>query len=424
MLDLKLIREKKDLVLSKLNSRNASYDTEIEQVLKLDDERRQILVLLEDKKSKINSASKEIGLLKRQKEDEKAKALMDDLKPLSEEIKLEDFKLSEIDAKLKDFLLTLPNLPLDSVPIGKNESDNVVVKVVGDIPAFDFTPQDHVSLGENLGLLDFERASKIAGARFALLTGMGAKLERALINFMLDVQTENGYKEIIPPFLANEASLIGTGQLPKFEEDLFKCRDDEYYLIPTAEVPLTNIHRDEILPADILPLKYTAYTPCFRREAGSYGKDTRGLIRNHQFNKVEVVKLVKPEDGEKELEDLLLDAAKILDLLKLPYRIVSLCTGDIGFSSAKTYDLEVWMPSAGSYREISSCSLFTDFQARRLKLKYKDNKTNFIYTLNGSGLAVGRTFAAILENYQTEDGEIKIPEVLISYLAGGKYINK
>ncbi|MCP4481803.1 MAG: serine--tRNA ligase [bacterium] len=418
MLDIKLIREDKNNIIERLNRRGRDFTDVIDRIIKKDQDRRLILIELEGKKQQLNSSSKEIGILKQEGEEEKADILKQNLKQLSEEIKEEDKNITEIDQSLKFLLLSIPNALLLDVPLGKSAEDNTIIKVVGEAKLFDFKPKDHVDLGEALGYLDFDRAGKIAGSRFPLLMGEGAKLERALINLMLDLQAVNGYTEVVPPFLANQASLTGTGQLPKFEEDLFKCRDDEYYLIPTAEVPLTNIHRNEFIKAEDLPLKYTAYTPCFRREAGSYGKDTRGLIRNHQFNKVEIVKLVKPQNAEKELESLLRDASMVLDALELPYRVVKLCGGDTGFSAAKTYDLEVWMPSSESYREISSCSLFTDFQARRLNIKYKDEnkKTNFIYTLNGSGLAVGRTFAAVLENFQNAAGKLILPEILQKYL--------
>ena len=424
MLDIKFIRENKDLVIERLNKRNTDFSDVINQVLEIDKERRALIKTTEDMKNSLNSASKQVGVFKRNNDLENMQKSMDELNKLSDDIKEQDKLVTDIDKKLADILLRIPNMPLDDVPVGKSEADNKIIKVVGNIQEFDFQVKDHVDIGEALGLLDFEVGAKIAGARFAFLKGLGAKLERALINFMLDVHSQNGYQEVWTPFLANAESLLGTGQLPKFEEDLFKCGDGEFYLIPTAEVPLTNIHRKEILEANSLPLKYVAYTPCFRREAGSYGKDTRGLIRNHQFNKVEIVKIVKPEDGELELEKLLNDACKILDLLELPYRVVSLCSGDLGFSSAKTYDIEVWMPASKTYREISSCSVFTDFQARRLNMKYKVSAKNekdtkgFVYTLNGSGLAVGRTFAAILENCQTKEGKIIIPTILKKYISG------
>ena len=424
MLDIKFIRENRDLVVEKLNKRNADFTQTIENLIEKDVKRREIIKVAEDLKSNMNEASKKVGLYKKNGDTENMQKAIDELGSLAAEIKEKEILVALAEKEFNDILWTIPNIPLDDVPVGKSDADNKTIKIVSEPKKFGFKVKDHVELGENLGILNFDIGAKITGARFAFLKGLGAKLERALINFMLDIHTANGYEEVWVPFLANKDSLFGTGQLPKFEEDLFKCRDDEFYLIPTAEVPVTNIHRKEILDVKSLPKKYVAYTPCFRREAGTYGKDTRGLIRNHQFNKVELVKVVKPETAEDELQGLLSDACKILDLLELPYRVVCLSTGDLGFASAKTYDIEVWMPFLNTYREISSCSIFTDFQARRLSMKYKDSAKNekdnkdFVYTLNGSGLAVGRTFAAILENYQAEDGGVKIPKVLTEYMSG------
>jgi seryl-tRNA synthetase len=423
MLDIKFIRENKNLVIERLKSRNEVFVEIVEILIQKDVEKRENIKVLENLKNKSNEESKKIAIYKKSNDIKNLDNLLKRLKDLSEEIKIAEKKLEIVNNEFEAIMLKLPNIPLSDVPIGKDENDNKVVKIVGKPKEFDFEVKDHIKLGEDLGILDFEIGAKIAGARFAFMKGLGAKLERAIISLMLDTHINNGYTEVWTPFLANPQSLFGTGQLPKFEEDLFKCCD-ELYLIPTAEVPITNIHRKEFIDEKKLPIKYVGYTPCFRREAGTYGKDMRGLIRNHQFNKVELVKLVKQEDGEKELQSLLEDAARILDLLEIPYRIVSLCTGDIGFASAKTFDIEVWLPASNTYREISSCSLFTDFQARRLSIKYKNkqNETKFVYTLNGSGLAVGRTFAAILENYQQKNGKIKIPDILMKYMDGKKEI--
>ena len=349
------------------------------------------------------------------------------MRDVSTKTKELDKPLSENEKKINEILMRLPNIPHSSVPVGKDSAENPVVKQVGELPDFDYEPQPHWTIGENLRILDFERAAKIAGARFPLYLGAGAKLERALINFMLDVHTtEHGYKEILPPFIVNRSSMTHTGQLPKFEEDLFKLEGWDYYMVPTAEVPVTNIHQDEILDEDMLPVLYAAYTPCFRSEAGSYGKDTRGLIRQHQFNKVELVKFTLPETSYHELEKLLNDAVVILNRLEIPYQVVNLCTGDLGFAAAKTYDVELWMPAQGVYREISSCSNFESFQARRgnIRFRRKGKKgTELVHTLNGSGLAVGRTVAAILENFQLPDGSVKIPDALRSYMGGMERIS-
>jgi seryl-tRNA synthetase len=373
-----------------------------------------------------NAASEEIGRLRREKLD--ASLLMEKMKEVAARIKEMEAGLPDLEGRMEEVLLSIPNLPDPSVPEGAGEEDNATVRTWGTIPSFPFPVRDHVDIGAGLDILDFERAAKIAGARFCLSKGPGALLERALINFMLDVHTrEHGYTEVLPPFLANSASFFGTGQLPKFEDDLFRVAGTDYFLVPTAEVPVTNIVRDEILPGEKLPLKMTAYTPCFRAEAGSYGKDVRGMIRQHQFNKVELVKVCRPEQSWEELEALTADAEDILQRLSLPYRVVTLCTADLGFSSAKTYDLEVWLPSQNRYREISSCSNFTDFQARRAKIRFRDlasGKTRLAHTLNGSGLAAGRTVVAILENFQQADGSVVVPEPLRPYMNGLARITK
>jgi seryl-tRNA synthetase len=378
------------------------------------------LANIERLKEKKNRLSGEIGKLKKSGAD--PTTLMREVEEVSEAIRSSEGPLAEIEAKFERFMLTLPNLPNPSVQIGKNENDNREVRRWGEPPKFDFEPKNHWDIGEELAILDFTRAAKIAGARFAVYRDAGARLERALINFMLDLHTsENGYKEMLPPALVNRTSLIGTGQLPKFEEDLFHLAPGDYFLIPTAEVPLTNLHRDEMLERDELPIKYVAYTPCFRSEAGSYGKDVRGLIRLHQFNKVEMVKFCEPETSYEELESMVRNAEEVLKRLKLPYRVVELCTGDMGFASAKTYDLEVWLPGQNAYREISSCSNCEDFQARRANIRYRKEKKGrplFVHTLNGSGLAVGRTLVALLENYQQKDGSVVIPDALRRYMGG------
>jgi len=418
MLDIKRIRKNPEEVIKALEKRHGDYP--IDKVLKLDEERRNILTKVEEMKAKQNTMSKEIPKLK--KEGKNPSSLLEEMKQLSEDIKGLDIKVKEIDIELKEHLLNIPNTPHESVVEGKTDEDNVEIRKHMEPTKFDFEPKAHWDLGVELNILDFERASKLTGARFTLFKGLGAKLERALINFMLDLHTtEHGYGEISPPFMVNRDSMIGTGQLPKFEEDMFHIPSKDYYLIPTAEVPLTNVYRDEILDEEMLPIYLTGYTPCFRQEAGSAGRDTRGLIRNHQFDKVELVKFSLPENSYEELEKLTANAEEILKKLELPYRVVMLSTGDLGFSAAKTYDLEVWMPSYNRYVEISSCSNFEDFQARRANLRFrrKDNKkVEYLHTLNGSGLAVGRTLAAIIENYQNEDGTITIPEVLRPYLGG------
>ena len=418
MLDVKFVRENIPAVEEALRRRRSPVS--LEGFVEIDRKRRELMVKTEVLRAERNTASEEIGRLRREKKD--ASALMEKMKEVAARIKEMEVGLPEQERQMEEFLLNIPNVPDASVPEGAGEEDNAVVRTWGTPAAFSFPVRDHVDIGVGLDILDFERAAKIAGGRFSLSKGAGALLERALINFMLDVHTrEHGYTEMLPPFMANSASFFGTGQLPKFEEDLFRVAGTDYFLIPTAEVPVTNIVRDEILPGDSLPLKMTAYTPCFRAEAGSYGKDVRGMIRQHQFNKVELVKICRPEDSWAELESLTADAEVILKRLSLPYRVVTLCTADLGFSSAKTYDIEVWLPSQTRYREISSCSNFTDFQARRAKIRFRDGasgKTRLAHTLNGSALAAGRTVVAILENFQQEDGSVLIPEVLRPYMHG------
>jgi len=418
MLDVKLLRENLDEVKTRMATRGVEIDWD--EFVKIDRERRDALANIERLKERKNRLSGEIGKLKKSGGD--ATALMRQGEEVSEAIRDAEGPLADIESTFERWMLTLPNLPHASLKIGKNETENKEVRRWGDPPRFDFTPKNHWDIGEELGILDFERAAKIAGARFAVYRGAGARLERALINFMLDLHTtENGYQEMLPPALANRTSLVGTGQLPKFEEDLFRLAQGEYFLIPTAEVPLTNLHRDEMLDRDDLPIKYVAYTPCFRSEAGSYGKDVRGLIRQHQFNKVEMVKFAEPETSYDELESMVRNAEGVLQRLELPYRVVELCTGDIGFASAKTYDLEVWLPGQNAYREISSCSNCEDFQARRANIRYRKEKKGrpiFVHTLNGSGLAVGRTLVAVLENYQQKDGSVTVPEALRPYMGG------
>jgi seryl-tRNA synthetase len=418
MLDVKLLREN----LTRVKEGMAARGSEInwEEFVSLDRERRDALSHLEKLKEKKNRLSGEIGRIKKSGGD--GGVLMREVEQISEAIRVAEGPLTKIESRFETFMLQLPNLPHPSVPRGKNAEDNREIRRWGERPRFDFPAKNHWDVGEELEILDFARAAKIAGARFTLYRGAGALLERALINFMLELHTrERGYQEMLPPALVNRASLTGTGQLPKFEEDLFRIPDPEYFLSPTAEVPLTNIHREEILKREDLPIRYVAYTPCFRREAGSYGQDVRGLIRQHQFNKVELVKFAEPETSYDELEKMVQDAEEVLKRLELPYRVVELCSGDMGFSAAKTYDLEVWLPGQGAYREISSCSNCEDFQARRAEIRYrKENKgkPSFVHTLNGSGLAVGRTLVAVLENYQRKDGSVVVPEVLRSYMGG------
>jgi len=422
MLDLKWVLANLDTVSKRLASRHQPVDLSELKTLSL--ARNQQISQFEQLRALQNRTSKEIQPKQKVKED--ISAILAEMKKVSQEIAGIEKNLAATEQALQAILLSIPNLPHESVPLGKSAEDNTVIRQWGEKPKFNFSPQAHWDLGEKLGILDFERGAKIAGARFTLYRNLGAKLERALINFMLDTHTQiNGYEEVLPPFLVNRDSLMGTGQLPKFEADLFKTQED-LFLIPTAEVPVTNIFRDEILDANQLPTAMTAYTPCFRSEAGSHGKDVRGLIRQHQFNKVELVKFVRPENSYDELEKLTHDAESILQKLNLHYRVVCLCTADMGFSAAKTYDLEVWLPGQNGYREISSCSNFEDFQARRAKIRFKDadKKNKFVHTLNGSGLAVGRTLVAILENYQQPDGSVLIPDALQPYLNGVKVIGQ
>lgn len=416
MLDLRFVRENTDIVAKALEKRG--MDISLEQFKKLDEERREILHEAEQLKHKRNVVSDKIGQLKRAGED--ASGMIEEMKDVSDRIKRYDERLREIEGDLYQILLGIPNIPNEDVPVGKNEEDNLEIRRWGKPRKFDFDFKPHWELGEKLDILDFERGSKVTGARFTFLKGAGARLERSLINFMIDLHVkEHGYTEIFPPFMANSDSMTGTGQLPKFAGDMFKVENTDYYLIPTAEVPVTNLYREEILDAAYLPIKHVAYSACFRAEAGAHGRDTRGIIRQHQFNKVELVKFTRPEDSYDELESLTKDAEEVLQKLELPYRVVALCTGDLTFSSAKTYDLEVWLPAYNTYREISSCSNFEDFQARRAGIRYRlepNAKAEFVHTLNGSGLAVGRTVAAIIENYQNEDGSITIPEALRPYM--------
>ena len=418
MLELRFIRENIDLVKTKTAKRGLATDM-LDRFMEVDAKRLAILGDVETLKNKRNTVSKDIALLKKAGDNSGAEPLILEMKESNQKIKDFDDRLTTIMTELQSIVMTIPNLCDDSVPEGMDESDNIEVKSWGEKPVFGFSPKPHWDIGTDLGVLDFERAAKLSGARFSLLSGFAARMERALVNFMLDLQTEkHGYKEMLPPFLVNTPSMTATGQLPKFEEDLFKIKDWDLYLIPTAEVPVTNIHRDETVEESNLPIKYTAFTPCFRSEAGSYGRDTRGLIRQHQFNKVELVKFTTPEQSFDELETLLEDAEKVLQLLNLHYRVVTLCSGDLGFSATKTYDIEVWLPGQDAYREISSCSNFLDFQARRGSIRYRphgEKKSKLVHTLNGSGLAVGRTLLAIMENYQREDGTIDIPDVLKPY---------
>lgn len=419
MLELKFIRNNPDVVGRALINRNMGTEL-IDSLLKYDAAWRECLVEGDKLKHERNVVTREIAKLK--KENKEASSKIEEMQAINSRIKELDDNIRDYKSKINEILLNIPNIPSETTPIGKDENDNPIIRVVGEPREFTFTPKPHWETGEDLDILDFERAAKIAGQGFAVYKGMGAKLERALINFMLDVHAEQGYTEVFPPVLLNEKAMTGTGQLPKFKDDMYMSTDG-FYLAPTAEVPVTNLFMDEYM--EKLPVFLTAYTACFRREAGKHGQDTRGIIRQHQFNKVELVKFVRPETSYEELEKLTLDAEEILKLLKLPYRVVSLCTGDLGFSAAKTYDLEVWVPTQQKYREISSCSNFEDFQARRANIRFRTPEgPQFIHTLNGSGLAVGRTVVAILENYQREDGSVEIPEVLRSYLGGATEIRK
>lgn len=425
MLDVKLVRNNFEQVKKALSKRNKAYN--LDEFLELDKKRRELLQKVEELKSKQNSDSKQVPILKKEGKD--TSSLLQEMKELSEQIKVLDTEVSDYDNKLEQFLMNIPNTPCDLVPDGKSDTDNLEVRKWGEPTKFDFEIKPHWELGAELDILDPATAAKTTGARFTFYKGLGARLERALINFMLDLHIEQGYIEVLPPFMVNRNSMFGTGQLPKFEEDAFKIANSEfdYFLVPTAEVPVTNMHKEQILNGADLPINYCAYTACFRAEAGSAGRDTRGLIRQHQFNKVELVKFTKPENSYEELEKLTNDAEEVLKLLKLPYRVVRLCGGDLGFSSAMTYDIEVWMPSYNRYVEISSCSDFEAFQARRANIRYKNtvkDKAQYVHTLNGSGLAVGRTTAAIMENFQNSNGEIIIPEILRKYMNGIEKIQK
>lgn len=419
MLDLRFVRENIGLVIEALKNRGDDSSF-LDGFLRIENERKNLLQAVENNRQSRNKISEEIAELRRRGED--PSVMLNKAKDIANTIREQGESLGKLEDNIKDFLLNTPNIPHSSVPVGVSDEDNVEIKRWGEIRKFPFEPKNHWDIGEALGILDFERGAKIAGTRFVLYRGVGARFERALINFMLDIHTkERGYREVLPPFMVNRDSMIATGQLPKFESELFKVDGGNYYLIPTAEVPVTNIHKGEILTEKDLPIYYASYTPCFRREAGSYGKDTRGLIRQHQFNKVELVKFVKPENSYDELESLLLDAEEILQSLELPYRVVILCTGELGFAAAKTYDIEVWLPGQKKFREISSCSNFEDYQARRANIRYRPEGkkgTEYVYTLNGSGLAIGRTVVAILENNQQEDGSVIIPPALRPYMDG------
>ncbi|WP_096186105.1 serine--tRNA ligase [Evansella halocellulosilytica] len=425
MLDVKRLRSDFVHVKGQLAYRNEDI-SDLDRFGDLDKMRRELIQEVEELKSRRNTVSQEISQLKREKKD--ADDLIKEMKDVSNRVKELDDELRTVDQQLTDILLTIPNIPHESVPVGADEDENEEARTWGDLPTFKFEAKPHWDLATELGILDFERASKVTGSRFVFYKGLGARLERALLNFMMDLhQDEHGYEEILPPYMVNRDSMTGTGQLPKFEEDAFKIREEDYFLIPTAEVPVTNFHRDEIMDVEDLPKTYTAFSACFRSEAGSAGRDTRGLIRQHQFNKVELVRFVKPEESYEQLELLTSHAEKVLQLLKLPYRVMNMCTGDLGFTAAKKYDIEVWIPSYGTYREISSCSNFEDFQARRANIRFKRDakgKAEFVHTLNGSGLAIGRTVAAILENYQREDGTVQIPDVLKPYMGGKDIISK
>jgi len=416
MIDPRIIREKPEIVYESLKKRGVEFD--IEALINIDEKRRKLIQETEKMKNEKNELSDEIARLKKGGFDPSDK--IEHLRMLGKTIENIEQQLRVVEKEWEDRLLMMPNIPHSTVPVGKGDEENKIVRVWGEKPAFDFQPLAHWDIGEKLDILDFKRAAKITGSRFTLYKSLGALLERALINFMLDLHTKEGYIEVLPPFMVNRETMTGTGQLPKFEEELFKLEGLDYFLIPTAEVPVTNIHRDEILREDELPLKYVSYTPCFRKEAGAHGKDTRGLTRQHQFNKVEIVKFAHPEKSYQELEGLLQDAENVLKQLRIHYRVSMLCTGDLGFSASKTYDIEVWLPGQNIYREISSCSNFESFQARRAKIRYRKTggKIDFVHTLNGSGLAVGRTVMAIMENFQKSDGSITIPEVLRPYMHG------
>lgn len=423
MLDLKFLRANFEEVKAKLQHRGEDL-SDLGKFEELDRTRRELILEVEQLKSKRNEVSQQVAVLKREKQD--ADQLIAEMKEVGDKIKGLDDQLRDVEETLEKLLLSIPNIPHESVPVGETEDDNVEIRKWGEIPSFDFEPKPHWDVADGLGIVDFERAGKVTGSRFVFYKGLGAKLERALFNFMLDLHTEeHGYEEVLPPYIVNRASMTGTGQLPKFEEDAFRIESEDFFLIPTAEVPVTNLHRDEILSGEDLPINYAAFSACFRSEAGSAGRDTRGLIRQHQFNKVELVKFVKPEDSYEELEKLTGHAEKVLQLLGLPYRVLSMCTGDLGFTAAKKYDIEVWIPSYETYREISSCSNFESFQARRANIRFRreaKGKPEAVHTLNGSGLAIGRTVAAILENFQQADGSVVIPEVLRPYMGNREVI--
>lgn len=419
MLDLKMLRNNTEEVKAAMTNRGENFDiSQIDKAIELDEERRGILVKVEELKAKRNQVSKEIPKLKKAGED--VAPIMEEMRKIGDDIKAFDERIDEIDENIKYIMLRIPNIPNPNVPEGKGDEDNVEVRTWGEPTKFSFEPKAHWDLGSDLDILDFERAGKITGSRFTVYKGLGARLERSIINYFLNTHTSKGYTELFVPYMVNRTSMTGTGQLPKFEEDAFKIADEDYFLIPTAEVPVTNMYRDEIFRGEDLPVKHVAYSACFRSEAGSAGRDTRGLIRQHQFNKVELVKFVKPEQSYNELEMLVKDAEGVLQGLGLPYRVVKICKGDLGFTAAFKYDIEVWMPSYNKYVEISSCSNFEDFQARRANIKFKQNqkdKPQFVHTINGSGVAIGRTVAAILENFQREDGTIAVPEALKEYMA-------
>lgn len=425
MLDPKFIRANSKVVKESLKNRGADGSL-VDKFLRADEDWRKLNFEIDELKAKKNSVSDEVGKLKKEKKN--ADKLISEMKVLSDKLKELEEKARPLEEVARDTCLVIPNIPHNTVPLGADASGNKEGRRKGQVPKFDFTPKPHWEIGKDLGILDLDRAAKTSGSRFSALFGQGAALERAIISFFLEVHTkENGYKEVLAPYMVTRDSMTGTGQLPKFEEELYKVKDDELYLIPTAEVSVTNLHREEVLKEEDLPVKYASYSACFRREAGSYGKDIKGLIRQHQFNKVELVKFAKPSESYGELESLTADAEKVLQKLGLHYRVVLLCTGDMGFASAKTYDIEVWFPSENRFREISSCSNFEDFQARRANIRYKPaggGKPEFVHTLNGSGVAVGRTFAALLENYQQKDGSVKVPEVLRKYLDGVEVISK
>ena len=424
MLDMKVLRNEPEKVKRAFLKRKENFD--LDGLFELDDLRKQLIFENEQKKAQQNTVSKQIPMLKKEGKD--TTEVFAEMKKLSDEIKETDAKVRELEEKINAIMLTIPNIPNETVPQGDTDEDNVEIRKWGEPTQFDFEPKAHWDIGEDLDILDFEKAGKVTGTRFTFYKGLGSALERAIINFFLDTHTEmSGYTEVFPPYMVHRNSMVGTGQLPKFEEDAFKVQGTEYFLIPTAEVPVTNMYRDQILEGAKLPIKHVAYSACFRAEAGSAGRDTRGLIRQHQFNKVELVKFTKPEQSYEELEKLTLDAEKVLQLLGIPYRVVKICTGDLGFTAAMKYDIEVWMPSYNRYVEISSCSNFEDFQARRANIKFKDSvkdKAQFVHTLNGSGVAVGRTVAAILENFQQEDGSVVIPEVLRPYMRNREKIDK